>query len=67
MARLERVRQERDTQAAKAALDRLEDVARSHDSTVEAILECVESYCTLGEICDVFRGVFGEQREMAGV
>ncbi len=67
VARLERVRQERDTQAAKADLDRLEDVARSHDSTVEAILECVESYCTLGEICDVFRGVFGEQREMAGV
>jgi methylmalonyl-CoA mutase N-terminal domain/subunit len=67
VARLERVRQERDTEAAKAALDRLEDVARSNDNTVEAILECVESYCTLGEICDVLREVFGEQREMAGV
>ena len=65
--RLGRVRRERDGAAASASLARLEEVARSDDNTVEAILECVESYCTLGEICDVFRGVFGEQREMAGV
>ena len=66
-ARLERVRGERDGAAASASLARLEEVARSDDNTVEAILECVESYCTLGEICDVFRRVFGEQREMAGL
>ncbi len=66
-ARLERVRRERDGAAASAALARLEEVALTDDNTVEAILECVESYCTLGEICDVFRGVFGEQREMVGL
>ena len=65
--RLARVRRERDGAAASASLARLEEVARSDENTVEAILECVESYCTLGEICDVFRRVFGEQREMAGV
>ena len=65
--RLERVRRERDGAAASASLKRLEEVARSDDNTVEAILECVENYCTLGEICDVLRGVFGEQREIAGV
>jgi methylmalonyl-CoA mutase N-terminal domain/subunit len=26
-------------------------------------IECVENYVTIGEICDVLRGVFGEQRE----
>jgi len=26
-------------------------------------IECVESYATTGEICDVLRGVFGEQQE----
>ncbi len=67
MARLRRVRAERDGAAAGSALSRLADVARSGDNTVEAILECVESYCTLGEICDVFRGVFGEHRETASV
>ena len=63
--RLARVRRERDGTDALASLKRLEEVARSDENTVEAILECVENYCTLGEICDVLRGVFGEQREIA--
>ena len=62
---LQRLRQERDGRAVTRTLSRLEDVARSEENTVPAILECVESYCTLGEICAVFRRVFGEQEEMA--
>ena len=62
--RLGRLRRERDGEQARAALSRLEEVARSAENTVPAILECVESYCTLGEICQVFRGVFGEQKGM---
>ncbi len=27
------------------------------------LIECAESYVTLGEMCRVLRGVFGEQRE----
>ena len=65
VARLNRLRSERDGGQASAALSRLETVASSEDNTVPAVLECVESYCTLGEICEVFRGVFGEQREAA--
>ena len=48
----------------KAALARLDEVARGTGNTVPVILECVESYCTLGEICQVFRDVFGEQQEI---
>ena len=66
VARLNRLRGERDGGQASAALSRLETVASSEDNTVPAVLECVESYCTLGEICEVFRGVFGEQREAVG-
>ena len=65
--RLERVRRERDAGVAEATLVRLEEVARSDENTVPAILESVESYCTLGEVCDVFRRVFGEQREQVGI
>ena len=61
--RLEKFRKERDGGVVGVALARLEEVARTDENTVPAILECVESYCTLGEICDVFRHVFGEQRE----
>ena len=62
--RLQRVRKERDGSQVKAALSRLENVARDTDNTVPAILECVESYCTLGEICQVFRDVFGQQEQI---
>ena len=65
LARLERLRRERDGGAAQAALSKLEAVARSDANTVPAILECVEAYCTLGEISGVLRSVFGEQEEMA--
>ncbi len=65
LARLERLRRERDGSAVLATLARLDDVARSQDNTVPAILECVEAYCTLGEMSGVLREAFGEQEEMA--
>ena len=65
VARLERLRRERDGGAALAALSRLADVARGDDNTVPAVLECVEAYCTLGEMSGILREAFGEQEEMA--
>ena len=63
--RVQRLRKERDDSQVQAALKRLTVVAQGTDNTVPAILECVESYCTLGEISQVFRDVFGEQGQMA--
>ena len=65
IARLERLRRERDGSAAQAALTRLAEAARSDANTVPAILECVEAYCTLGEMSGVLRETFGEQEELA--
>ena len=65
IARLERLRRERDGVAAQAALARLSEAARSDANTVPAILECVEAYCTLGEMSGVLREAFGEQEELA--
>ncbi|MSQ40195.1 MAG: methylmalonyl-CoA mutase [Dehalococcoidia bacterium] len=62
---LHAVRRERDNQRVKAALKRLEEVARGTENTMPAILECVEAYASIGEMCDVLRGVWGEQREYA--
>jgi methylmalonyl-CoA mutase N-terminal domain/subunit len=62
---VQRLRKERDDSQVQAALKRLTVVAQGSDNTVPAILECVESYCTLGEISQVFRDVFGEQEQMA--
>ena len=63
LRRLARVRRERDDSKVEASLARLEEVAQGSGNTVPAILECVEAYATVGEIADVFRGAFGEQRE----
>ena len=60
--RLARLRQGRDDARVRKALQRLEEVARGADNTIPVTLECVEAYATLGEICQVFRRVFGEQQ-----
>ena len=65
--RLQRLRRERDGAQVEAALGRLAETARGTDNTVPAILECVESYCTLGEICQVLRDVFGEQQGLTSL
>jgi len=61
--RTAQVRKERDNSYVKQSLERLEAVARGTDNAMPAVLECVESYATLGEICDVLRKVFTTQKE----
>ena len=61
--RLKRVRAERDEAKAQALLGQLEEAAKSDTNVMPVLIECVENYLTIGEICDVLRGVFGVQRE----
>jgi methylmalonyl-CoA mutase N-terminal domain/subunit len=61
--RLAQVKRERDSERVSIALKRLEEVARGTDNTMPPFLDCVEAYATIGEMCDVLRGVFGEQKE----
>ncbi len=65
--RVKQVRASRDSSRAESALSRLKEIAHSDENTVPGILECVEAYCTTGEIADVFRSVFGEQPHQAEV
>ncbi len=58
--RLDRVRRERDSDAVEAALRRLAEAARTPGANMmPSILDCAESYATLGEIADALRAVFG--------
>ncbi|MDE2779761.1 MAG: methylmalonyl-CoA mutase family protein [Chloroflexota bacterium] len=59
---LANLRKSRDNALVSASLSRLEEVARTRENSIPATLECIENYCTLGEICHVFRTVFGEQQ-----
>jgi methylmalonyl-CoA mutase N-terminal domain/subunit len=60
---LSRAREMRDTAAARGAVQRLEDAARSSTNLMPYILDAVEAYATVGEISDAFRRVHGEYQE----
>jgi methylmalonyl-CoA mutase, N-terminal domain len=63
VAGLARVRRERDDGQARAALRRLTDTARSETNMMDAIMEAVKAYATLGEINRAMKDVFGEHKE----
>ena len=60
--RLNAVRARRDAQAAREALDHVEQAARTSDNLMPRIIRAVENYATLGEISDRLRAVFGEYK-----
>jgi methylmalonyl-CoA mutase N-terminal domain/subunit len=60
IASLQELRQNRDSAALQGALGRLRQATLSGGNIVPATLEAVKAYATVGEICEVWRGVFGE-------
>jgi methylmalonyl-CoA mutase N-terminal domain/subunit len=66
--RLKTLRRDRDNMAVQISLARLADAARSPEAnTIPLMMDCVEKYATLGEICEVLRQVFGEYEPAAGL
>jgi methylmalonyl-CoA mutase, N-terminal domain len=62
--RLRRVRRERDQSAVAEALQRMENAARvGRDNLMPYIVDAVRAYATLGDMCNLLRGVYGEYRE----
>ena len=61
--RLRALRQRRDKAAWESAIRGVEDAARTEANLMPHIIHAVESYCTVGEISDAFRRVFGEYQE----
>ncbi len=58
--RLQALRQRRDNKKVSASLSRLGVAAETNTNLMPLILDAVEEYATLGEICGVLRDVFGE-------
>ncbi len=52
----------RDAARVVATLARVKAAAMSDANLMPAIIEAVDAYATLGEVCDVLRSVFGEYR-----
>ncbi|MDA1348792.1 MAG: methylmalonyl-CoA mutase family protein [Chloroflexi bacterium] len=62
LERLRRVREERDAGAVEDSLERLRKAAASADNLMPPILDAVRAYATLGEMMQVLRDVWGEQK-----
>jgi methylmalonyl-CoA mutase N-terminal domain/subunit len=66
-ARLKSLRDQRDSGRVAQLLGQLENNARGIENLLPIFIECVENNITLGEICTVLRGVFGEYHPPAWV
>jgi methylmalonyl-CoA mutase N-terminal domain/subunit len=62
-ARLKKLRDTRNKSKHAAALNAIEKAAEGEDNLMPHFIEAAKSKATLGEMCDVLRGVFGEYRE----
>ena len=60
---LKKVREKRDNDKVKRALENLKKVAKGTENTMPGLIDCVRCYTTEGEICDILREVFGEYVE----
>jgi len=67
VARLKKLRQERDNAATGQALDRLRLAAQGTENTMPWLLASVRSYATLGEIMGVLKETFGVYEESVKV
>jgi len=63
--RVRRVKRERDGAAARAALQRVRAAAESGENLMLPLVAAVKAMCTVGEISDVYREVFGQYRDPA--
>ncbi|MDD3656040.1 MAG: methylmalonyl-CoA mutase family protein [Atribacterota bacterium] len=61
--KLKKVKEKRNEKVVRKNLMELKKIASTEQNTMPAILDCVRSYATLGEICDKLREVFGEYKE----
>jgi methylmalonyl-CoA mutase N-terminal domain/subunit len=60
--KLKTLRAKRDAAKAAACLEAINNAANSSDNLMPYVIDAVENLCTLGEIADVLRGVWGEYK-----
>lgn len=60
--KLKALRAKRDAAKAAACLQTIKDKATTTENLMPAVIDAVENLCTLGEIADTLRGVWGEYK-----
>jgi methylmalonyl-CoA mutase N-terminal domain/subunit len=60
--KLKALREQRDAAKAALSLETLRSKVVSGENIMPSVVDAVEAYCTLGEIADVLRNVYGEYK-----
>lgn len=63
LERLRRVKQQRNQASVERALNNLEKAAERDENVMPYVIEAVKGSCTLGEIIDTLKTVYGEYQE----
>ncbi|HMO19929.1 MAG TPA: methylmalonyl-CoA mutase family protein, partial [Candidatus Melainabacteria bacterium] len=58
-ARIKSLKERRDNEKVANTLSALKEALRDNRDSFQPLINCVEAYCTLGEICDAMREVWG--------
>ena len=53
----------RDNLSVQARLEELKVLAKSNDNIIPILIKCIHSQCTLGEMSDALREIFGDFSE----
>ena len=67
LARLERVKDERDDEAVTEALEAIDGAIENGENTIPYIIDAVKEYATMGEIMEVFEAQHGQYQEKIGL
>ncbi|MCS6925584.1 MAG: methylmalonyl-CoA mutase family protein [Candidatus Binatia bacterium] len=63
--RVRKIKRERNQALVKEKLGRVHAACRNGENLMPVLIDAVKAYCTLGEIADVYRDVFGVYRDPA--
>ena len=63
LEKLKRIRSERDNGAVEAALERVRSAAAAGENVMPAVMDAVEVYATVGEVCSTLEQIFGAFEE----
>ncbi len=61
--KLRELKRKRNNKVVRAKLSEIVTAARNGDNLMPSIVDAVREYATLGEICDIFREVYGVYRD----
>ena len=56
---LKTYKETRDSESVNIRLKKLKALAKSNDNIIPGLIKCVQNACTLGEMSDILREVYG--------